>query len=87
MASVSLVVIVESIRTIVTKEGDELQAFHLPSIIAVGAALRKSHFNNKNPHVFLTCYCCSRQVYPLCLLIFNPQEFQPGSGSLGGPPQ
>ncbi len=56
MASVSLVVIVESIRTIVTKEGDELQAFHLPSIIAVGDALRKSHLNDKKPHAPLTFF-------------------------------
>lgn len=41
MASVNLVVIVESVRTIATKEGDDLAAFHLPSIIAVAAALGK----------------------------------------------
>lgn len=41
MASVSLVVIVESLRSIVAKEGDDLRAFHLPSIIAVAVALGK----------------------------------------------
>jgi hypothetical protein len=39
MGSVNLVVIVESARTIITKSDDELQKFHLPSIIAVSAAL------------------------------------------------
>jgi len=39
MGSVNLVVIVESIRTLVAKEGDDLAPFHLPSIIAVAAAL------------------------------------------------
>ena len=37
MGSVNLVVIVESVRTLITK--DEPGHFHLPSIIAVGAAL------------------------------------------------
>lgn len=39
MGSVNLVVIVESARTIITKNNDDLQKFHLPSIIAVSAAL------------------------------------------------
>lgn len=38
MGSVNLVVIVESARSLITSD-DELQAFHLPSIIAVAAAL------------------------------------------------
>jgi hypothetical protein len=42
MASVNLVVIVESVRTIIDKQGNELAPFHLPSIIAVAAALGKS---------------------------------------------
>ncbi|KAF8807919.1 CDF-like metal transporter [Phlegmacium glaucopus] len=39
MGSVNLVVIVESIRNLITKHGNGLSNFHLPSIIAVGAAL------------------------------------------------
>ncbi|KAK7435519.1 hypothetical protein VKT23_019641 [Stygiomarasmius scandens] len=39
MSAVNLVVIVESVRTLVAHSGDDLQAFHLPSIIAVAAAL------------------------------------------------
>lgn len=39
MGSVNLVVVVEAARTLLTKKGDALAPFHLPSIIAVGAAL------------------------------------------------
>ena len=39
MGSVNLVVIVESARTLISKQGDELAPFHLPSIIAVATAL------------------------------------------------
>ncbi|RDB29469.1 Metal tolerance protein 3 [Hypsizygus marmoreus] len=39
MGSVNLIVIVESIRSIVEKSNDDLQKFHLPSIIAVSTAL------------------------------------------------
>lgn len=39
MGSVNLVVIVESIHKLVTKSDDSLEGFHLPSIIAVSAAL------------------------------------------------
>lgn len=39
MASVNLVVVVEALRTLITKRGDSLTDFHLPSIIAVAAAL------------------------------------------------
>ena len=35
----NLVVIVESMRSIVDHGGNELKEFHLPSLIAVGAAL------------------------------------------------
>ncbi|OCB87108.1 CDF manganese transporter [Sanghuangporus baumii] len=39
MASVNLVVIVESMRSIIDHGSEELNEFHLPSLIAVGAAL------------------------------------------------
>jgi len=39
MGSVNLVVIVESVHSLISKEGDELAPFHLPSIVAVAAAL------------------------------------------------
>ncbi|KAJ6520174.1 CDF-like metal transporter [Mycena sanguinolenta] len=39
MGSVNLVVIVESVQSLITKKNDDLKQFHLPSIIAVAAAL------------------------------------------------
>ena len=39
MGSVNLVVVVEAVRSLLTKKGDALAPFHLPSIVAVGAAL------------------------------------------------
>ena len=39
MGSVNLVVIVESLRTVISKHGDSLNGFHIPSIVAVAAAL------------------------------------------------
>jgi hypothetical protein len=41
MGSVNFVVIVESAHTLISKKGDALAPFHLPSIIAVAAALGK----------------------------------------------
>jgi len=38
MGAVNLIVIVESVQSIATKHNDDLQKFHLPSIIAVGVA-------------------------------------------------
>ncbi|KAJ2930014.1 hypothetical protein H1R20_g7067, partial [Candolleomyces eurysporus] len=39
MGTVNLIVVIESIRSLATKEGDALEKFHLPSIISVGIAL------------------------------------------------
>jgi hypothetical protein len=39
MGAVNLVVVVESLQTVITKRGDSLNDFHIPSIVAVGAAL------------------------------------------------
>ncbi|KAJ6609344.1 hypothetical protein B0H10DRAFT_2297771 [Mycena sp. CBHHK59/15] len=39
MGSVNLVVIVESTQSLITKKNDDLKTFHLPSILAVAAAL------------------------------------------------
>ncbi|KAJ2915923.1 hypothetical protein MD484_g4471, partial [Candolleomyces efflorescens] len=39
MGTVNMIVVIESIRSLATKEGDELQKFHLPSIISVAIAL------------------------------------------------
>ena len=44
MGSVNLVVIVESARTLVSHNDEqELNEFHVPSIVAVGAALGNAH--------------------------------------------
>ncbi|KAH6917075.1 cation diffusion facilitator 1 [Coprinopsis sp. MPI-PUGE-AT-0042] len=39
MGAVNLIVVIESVRTLISKQGDELREFHLPSIIAVAVAL------------------------------------------------
>ncbi|RXW24847.1 hypothetical protein EST38_g1002 [Candolleomyces aberdarensis] len=39
MGTVNLIVVIEAIRSLATKEGDALEKFHLPSIISVGIAL------------------------------------------------
>jgi hypothetical protein len=39
MGSVNLVVIVGSLFTVIYKKGDSLNDFHVPSIVAVAAAL------------------------------------------------
>ncbi|KAF8203873.1 CDF-like metal transporter [Pholiota molesta] len=44
MGSVNFVVIVESAHTLISKKGDALAPFHLPSIIAVAAALAVKGF-------------------------------------------
>ncbi|KIY66157.1 CDF-like metal transporter [Cylindrobasidium torrendii FP15055 ss-10] len=50
MGTVNLIVIVESVQSIATKEGDGLNEFNLPSIIAVAAAL------GVKVMLFLGCY-------------------------------
>lgn len=39
MGTVNLIVVVQSIQNLITKEGDELKKFHLPSIIVVAISL------------------------------------------------
>ncbi|SJK99808.1 uncharacterized protein ARMOST_03119 [Armillaria ostoyae] len=46
MTSVNLIVVVESVRSLVSKENDELKDFHIPSIITVAAALSKAFASN-----------------------------------------
>jgi len=71
MSSVNLIVIVESVRVIIDKKGDGLVPFHLPSIIAVAAALGKCLGTIQqcyvNTYVYPSC-----QVYPFWLLFFHP---------------
>lgn len=44
MAAVNLVVIVESLRDIITHKGDDVKTFFLPSVIAVAVALGNNPF-------------------------------------------
>ena len=39
MGTVNLIVVVQSIQNLATKEGDGLKKFHLPSIIVVAISL------------------------------------------------
>lgn len=50
MASVNLIVVVEAVRSLISKTNDDLKAFHLPSILAVAAALGVKFL------LFLLCY-------------------------------
>jgi hypothetical protein len=43
MGSVNFVVIVESARSLITTENDDLKQFHIPSIVAVSSALGTQH--------------------------------------------
>jgi hypothetical protein len=49
MGSVNLLVIVESAQALITKGDSRLKDFHIPSIIAVGAALGKIHRSSAYP--------------------------------------
>ncbi|KAK0213904.1 CDF-like metal transporter, partial [Armillaria fumosa] len=50
MSSVNLIVVVESVRSLVSKDNDGLKDFHIPSIIAVAAALSVKLM------LFILCY-------------------------------
>lgn len=39
MSAVNLIVIVESVQRLVTHSGSDLNTLHIPSLVAVGAAL------------------------------------------------
>lgn len=57
MSSVNLIVIIESLRTIIDKEGDDLIPFYLPSIIAVAVALGMCL--DVTQHHYIKTYVCS----------------------------
>ncbi len=66
MGSVNLIVAIESIRSIISKEGDALSEFHLPSIIAVAAALGAQNFC---PLKTLNSFLSRREIPPLPRLV------------------
>jgi hypothetical protein len=84
MGSVNLVVIVESVRSLISKKGNELAPFDLPSIIAVAAALGK----------FLPLHCLrflkfvfSRKIPALRVLLLVEKTLKSSSSALGRPPE
>ena len=81
MASVNLIVVVESVRSLVSKEDDTLKDFHLPSIIAVAAALGKTlPLTLLGTHLAFRC-----QADAFYLMLSFPKKLQPSRRSLGRP--
>lgn len=80
MSSVNLVVVVESVRAIVAKDDDELSDFHLPSIIAVAAALGMCLYNVSLVK-FLSPHSC--QILVIRLLLLFAQKFWSSAHALG----
>jgi hypothetical protein len=56
MGSVNFIVIVESARSLITKRNDDLKDFHLPSIIAVAAALSNIPLLHSHRHGLLSSH-------------------------------
>lgn len=86
----NLVVIVESMRTIVTHKADEnVNALHVPSLIAVGAALGafRPFLIHTSSTRRLTADSCRREVRAIPVLHTPPTGVEPSRGPLGGPPE
>ena len=82
----NLVVIVESARTLITHSGnDDTNTLHVPSLIAVGAALGECQLVSRTPS--LADERCRREVFALPLLLRVPEHVEPGPHAVGGPPQ
>jgi hypothetical protein len=63
MGSVNLVVIVESVRSLIAKPNNDLKAFHLPSILAVAVALGMFYLSSLR-------FCHNRAITGVKLLLF-----------------
>jgi hypothetical protein len=50
MGSVNLIVIVESVQSLITTKNDDLKEFHVPSILAVSAALGPKFLSSFTVH-------------------------------------
>ena len=89
MGSVNLVVVVESVRTIVThNSADDTNALHVPSLIAVAAALGAPLPPSLSSPSLLTADDeRRREVRAVFVLHPPPAGVEPGGGPLGGPPQ
>jgi hypothetical protein len=82
MGSVNLVVIVESAQSLITKKNDDLKQFHLPSILAVAAALGislKIGLEHLDVTIAVSCETC-----PVHLLFLASKEVQSGPRAMGG---
>ena len=81
MGSVNLVVIVEAARALITKSNDELENFHLPSIIGVAAALGMTaeHLACVS-HASITY---RRQISAFLVFIFVKKQVKSSTGPVG----
>lgn len=93
MGSVNLVVVVESVRSIIDHKSGDLNEFHIPSLVAVGAALGELLFLTPHSNERISPSECAslsshenrRESSPIHLLLCPPQELKPGSYALGRP--
>jgi cellobiose-specific phosphotransferase system component IIC len=82
MGSVNLVVIVESAQSLITRKNGDLKEFHLPSILAVAAALGISlKIGSEYFDVTLTG---SGETFAVYLLFLASKEVQSGPRAMGG---
>ena len=87
MGSVNIVVFIESLRHIMTRQGGrETNALHLASLIEVSAAWGTLNQVLSSLLIFLTAWRVGRcQVYSFRVLLLSAEAIQPGSGLVGGP--
>ncbi|KAJ2918382.1 hypothetical protein MD484_g2005, partial [Candolleomyces efflorescens] len=85
MGTVNLVVVVESISSLATYEGDDLRKFHLPSIIAVGSAL--GGVLNSSYDAQPLNQVNSRETPLVPVQFLDPKAVEPGTIAVGGSPQ
>lgn len=79
MAAVNLILIVQSIQEFITHKGDDVNKFHLPSIIAVGVAFGRSK-------IVLTINPAERsgQTWSIPILLQHSDEKLASPGTMGG---
>lgn len=87
MGTVNVVVMIESVSTIVQKEGDELGKFHLPSVIAVAVALGTTSESRQNITLMYLNPLNSRQAPAVPIQLLHSKTFQSSASIVGGPPQ
>ena len=87
MGSVNIVVFIESLRHIMTRQGGrETNALHLASLIEVSAAWGTPSQVFPSLLILLTAWRVRRcQVHPFRVLLLAAKAIQPGPGLVGGP--